>query len=174
MQMAEALQLSVGLVHNFFGWPGFFEAPAQFADLLFAAFFAFAEFLLDGFELLAQKGVALGVGEMGGNVFLDFLLELGDFELGGDAQEHGADAFDDVEFFEQILLLGDVQGEAAGEQVSEPAGVFQNRVAKGQDGQRVGNRRRSIFVGLSCVGPRRAGFGRNQGIGIHTQEERVL
>jgi len=57
----------------------------------------------------------------------------------------------------------------------------ENSVANGQDGQRVGNLRRPIFVfvGHSCVGLRRtgvgrAGFGRNRRIGIHVQEERVL
>ena len=93
--------------------------------MLFGAFFPFAELLLNGFELLAQEGAALGVGDLRGDVFLDFLLQLGDFELGGDAQEHGADTFDDVELFEHVLSLGRVEVEAAGEQVGESARVFE-------------------------------------------------
>ena len=68
-------------------------------------------------NLLAKIGAALGVGQLCGDVLLQFLLDLRDFELGGDRLLDGTHPFDDVRFFEHILFVRRIQGEAAGDEI---------------------------------------------------------
>ncbi len=122
--MAQATQFALGLFHDRFGRLRFGEAFAEFLDLLLDAFLALAEFLLNGFELFAQIGLALLVGEGGGDVLLDFLLQSGQFKLGVDALVDQADAPGNVQFLEQLLLLRRFEVQRAGQKISQLSRAF--------------------------------------------------
>ena len=74
-------------------------------DLLVRAGFAFAQFALDRFELLAQISSALRVGKLRLHILLQLLLDLRDLELRRDVRLHRAQAFLQIEFLQNRLLL---------------------------------------------------------------------
>ena len=82
----QALQLPLGLRHDLCRWMRCFESGSQLVGL--TSRIAFAKFPLDGFHLLAQIRLALGIGKLGCQILLQLLLDLGDLELGSYVRLH--------------------------------------------------------------------------------------
>jgi hypothetical protein len=66
----------------------------------------------------------LRICELVGHVFLELLLQLGDLKLRGDAQLNRSNSLDDIQFLQEVLLLGCFQGETAGEEIRQHPGVL--------------------------------------------------
>ena len=112
----ELLELLDGLVEHFLGHAGGFDLLAQLVEL---AFFAAAQFLLDGLDLLVEVVLFLRALHLALDARLDVAVEveLFDFDVEhvGDAREAGGG----IEDGEQFLLLFDAELEVGGDGVRE-------------------------------------------------------
>ena len=88
-------------------------------DLFFGAGLAFAELPLDGFDLLAQEGAALGIGKLRLHIFLQLLLDLRDFELRRNVCLHRAQTFLQIQLFKDRLLLRHIDVQIRSEEIDQ-------------------------------------------------------
>ena len=84
---------------------------------------AFAEFTLNGFELSAEVGLALRIAKLRLHILLKSLLNLCDLELRGETDLDRAHSFSDIEFFEDGLLLRDINVQIRREKIGELSGI---------------------------------------------------
>ena len=121
-QFGQPPELPVGRFARFLGQVRRLDLLLQFFD--FGRLLVFlAELVLDRFQLLAEEELALAFVDFGLDLGLDLGAELDDLELPGEDLREVAEAFDDVDFFEQLLLLGGLDAQRAGDQVGERARV---------------------------------------------------
>src|SRR5206468_10845444 len=80
--------------------------------------------MLDGLDLGPQIRAALRIGKLRGYIFLESLLNLGDFQLRRDLLLHSANALFDIELFENRLFLGNIDVQVRRQKISELLGIF--------------------------------------------------
>jgi hypothetical protein len=121
-QFRQPPELPVGRFARLLGQPGRLDFVLQFfdfGDLLVL----FAELVLDRFQLLAEEELALAFVDFGLDLGLDLGAELDHFQLAGEDLREVAQPFGDVDFFQQLLLLGGLDPQRPGDQVGERARV---------------------------------------------------
>ena len=121
-QFGQPPELPVGRFARVLGQVRRLDPLAQFVHFGFDLVL-FAELGLDRFQLLAEEELALPFVDFGLDLRLDLGAELDDLELPREDLREVAQPFGDVDFFEQLLLLGGVDAEGAGDQVGERARV---------------------------------------------------
>src|SRR5438105_2244742 len=77
----EPFQFALRLLQHFFRRICFLQSRAQLLHLFVAPGFVFTELVLDRFDLRSQISAPLRIGKLGGDVLLQFFLNLGDFEM---------------------------------------------------------------------------------------------
>src|SRR5712692_3447044 len=120
----EPFQFALRLLHHLFRRIRFRQASAQLFHLLIAAGLVFTEFVLDRFDLRTQIGAPLRIGKLRRDVLLQFFLDLRDLQLGGDMSLDRADSLFDVRFFENRLLLCNIDIQVRRQKISE---LFRSR-----------------------------------------------
>ena len=113
----ELRQFAIDLGAGFLGKLELGESVAEVFHL--AALVAFAEFILNRPQLLAEVHFALAFAEFFLNLGLDLRLGLQHAELALNVDEDAAHPFLDGERFEQFLLLGNGQLDVTGDEVGE-------------------------------------------------------
>ena len=121
-QFRQPPELPVGRFARFLGQVRRLDFLLQFLDFGHLLVL-FAELVLDRFQLLAEEELALAFVDFRLDLGLDLGAELDDLELAGEDLGQVAQPFGDVDFFEQLLLLGGLDAERAGDQVGERARV---------------------------------------------------
>ena len=125
-----------------------FQPKLQFLDLP-ALFFAFAQFPLQGLDVLPEVILLLGLVHLGLHLGLDLFAQLQDLHFPVDQAQDLAQALFDVEGLQQFLLfgLGDIQ--AAGGDVGQDPGIAQLPDQGAQFGGQIGGE----FQSSSKTGP---------------------
>jgi hypothetical protein len=80
--------------------------------------------MLDRFELRTEIRTPLCVGKLRRDIFLQSLLDLGDLKLSRNVLLHSIHPFFDVEFFEQRLLLRNIDIEVRRQKIGELLGIL--------------------------------------------------
>ena len=119
---AQSFDLPLGFGQNVLGRLGLFETPPEFFQFGVLGL-AFAEFFLNGFDLLAEEMVALRLGDFGTDLFLNLARQLQDGDLPREELAELFEARADVDFAEELLLFLDAERQAGAEQVGEPSGL---------------------------------------------------
>ena len=86
--------------------------------------FAFAQFALDGAHLFAQEKIALRLGDVRGDIVLDFGTERQHFLLAVEHRQQVLQAFTDGNGFEQLLAFFERKVQIDGDQIREMAGML--------------------------------------------------
>ena len=112
-------QLAQGFLSHLFGHPGGFEFGAQFVEFALRVV-AFAQFLLDGLQLLAQVELPLALGKLPLHLGLNPVAQVEQFQLAREmAVDHGQARLP-VGLLQQLLPL-DVgeRGQVAGREIRQ-------------------------------------------------------
>ena len=117
----QPVEFAQGLGLDRFGHAGGFQFAAQFLDIAVGVV-AFAEFLLDGLELLAQVELALVLRQLSLHLGLDAAAQFDQFEFARQIAVDFAEPRLAVELFQQVLALGVSQEGQRCRQCNRPAG----------------------------------------------------
>ena len=116
--LAQLLQFGLRLFARFLAELRLLDALFELVHLV-AAFFAFAEFLLDRLELLVQIIFALRLLHLALHAAADLALDLQHADLGLDEGEHAFQPLDRVQRLQQLLAVGNLDGQMRGDGVGE-------------------------------------------------------
>ena len=92
---------------------------------LFSQFIAFAQFLLDGLELLAHEILALHLVHFPFCLGADLLLDCEKFDLAVEERIDLLQAFDGVNDFENFLRFRKLELKIRSNQIRQPPGLWQ-------------------------------------------------
>ena len=162
----EPVEFAQGLGLDAFGHAGAFELGAQFLDIAVGVV-AFAEFLLDGLELLAQVELALVLGQLSLHLGLYPAAQFDEFELARQVAVDLAEPRFTVELLQKVLALGvSEKGQGAGDVIGQApgfvnvGGVYRELVGE------VGRRRDDLLEERHHVLAQGFDFGRDFGFDI--------
>ena len=121
--LAELLELGHGLLAGFLRQLGLLDLVLELGQVV-AAFLAVAELLLDRLHLLVQIVLALSLLHLTLDAAPDLALDLEDRDLALHQREDTLQPLGDRSDLEDLLLLGDLDGEMRGDGVGELRIVF--------------------------------------------------
>jgi hypothetical protein len=133
---------AIGLGQGFLAHAGGLDLLLHLVDV--GAVLAFAEFLLDGLDLLVQVVLALALLHLALDAAADALFDLQDVELGLELAEQLFQALGDAEDLEHLLLLLQLERQVGGNGVGQAPGFLD----AGQRGQDLG---RNLLVQLHVL-----------------------
>ena len=123
---AQLLDLGLRLFARFLGQLGLADAVFQLVHLV-AAFFAFAEFLLDRLQLLVQVIFALGLFHLALHARTDLALDLQHADFRFDQRQDFFQPFGGAEGFQQGLALADLDRQMRRNRIRQLGGVIDLR-----------------------------------------------
>ncbi len=138
----ELLDLGIDLDQGFLAHAGRLDLFLHLVDV--GALFAFAEFLLDGLDLLVEVILALALFHLALDAAANALFDLQDVEFGFELAEQLFQALRNAEHFQNFLLLFELQGQMRGDGIGQTPGFLD----AGQRGQHLG---RNLLVELDVL-----------------------
>ncbi len=118
----EPRQLLLGVGLDLLRHPRLLDLLAQLGDLLTLGVVAFAQFLLDRLQLLAQQELALAIVDGFLGAVADLARQPQHFEPVGEELGNPFEPALDIEGFEDLLLLGRSDVHEAGDQIGQRRG----------------------------------------------------
>ena len=157
----QPVEFAQGLGLDVFGHAGGFQFRAQFLDIAVGVV-AFAEFLLDGLQLLAQVEFALVLRQLSLHLRLDSAAQFHQFEFARQVAVDFAEPRLAVELLQQVLALGVSQeGQGAGNVIGQPPGFGDVGGVDGELVGEVGRRRDNLLEERHHVLAQGFDFGRD-------------